>query len=202
MGRRTEFALDSAISQSLVRHAVTVTVLAWCLVEGAAQQPAAKVTSVDVDFAMAPPGSSVQLPILLDAPPGVRVGTTVNEITFPANRVEFEEVRGGVSADLVEAEVTASVRRDEEDEEHTDNRIVQITVAAKQGTALPNGVLAIVVFKVSEDAPEEPIALKNVVRALSADVPPQSLEPVAGRDGEIEVTLAPPATYACFFYMH
>ncbi len=190
------------ISQSSARHVLTVTVLGWCLVEGTAQQPAEKVTSVDVGFDMATPGSSVTLSIRLNAPPGVRVGTTVNEITFPAKRIEFEEVRGGVSADLVEAEVTASVRRDEEDKENADNRIVQITVAAKPGTALPNGVLATVVFKVSEDAPEELITLKNVVRALSVDAPPQSLESVAGRDGEIDVTLSPPAIYACFFYMH
>lgn len=41
---------SSPMSQSLVRHALTITVLGWCLVEGAAQQPAKKVTSkVDVN---------------------------------------------------------------------------------------------------------------------------------------------------------
>ena len=164
------------------------------------QEAGEQVTRLNMGFDMGIPGSRVSLPIVLSAPKGIRVGTTINEITFPDRWLAFEEVRGGVSADLAEAEVIASVRRDEE---NADNAIVQVTVTARQGEALLDGVVASVVFRVADAAPvDQAIRLTNVARALSTDTPPQPIEPVAGTYGGIELTAEPTPMLACLFYMH
>ena len=160
-------------------------------------QDADKTTSVSLGYDLGLAGRPASLIIELDAPEGVRVGTTVNEVTFPTKWLKFEEVRGEESA---EVKTTSSVKSDPENK---DNSVVQITVTAKQGVVLPNGKIATMVFKVSDDAKgPEVLKLKNVARALSTSVPPSPIEPVTGRDGEIELPDAPPAAYACFFYMH
>ena len=154
-------------------------------------------TTVDVGFDMGEPGLTVSLPIQLNAPEGIQVGTTVNEVAFPAQYLQFEEVRPGAFA---EAEVTASLKEDAENE---DNTIVQVTVTAKPGETLPNGVAAFIVFKITDEAPgHETLKLRNVARALDTSVPPSPVEPVTGRDGEIELLGSTPAVIICFFYLH
>ena len=161
------------------------------------QEAGEKVTRVDVGYDIGTAGLTVSLPIELNAPDGIRVGTTVNEVAFPTKWLQFEEVRG---APLVEAEVTANLKHDGE---NTDDAIVQIAVTGKQGMALPNGIIASVVFKISAEAKgPQALKLRNAARALSANAPPDPIEPVTGRDGEIELLDVPPAAVACFFYMH
>ena len=161
------------------------------------QEAGEKATNVNLGYDLGLAGRPASLIIELNAPDGIRVGTTVNEVTFPTKWLKFEEVRGEASA---EVEATANVKTDPGDK---DNAVVQITVTAKQGASLPNGVIATLAFKVSDDAKGPAVLkLKNVARALSADVPPGPIEPVTGRDGEIELPDAPPTAYACFFYMH
>jgi hypothetical protein len=164
----------------------------------AAQDAGDKVTSVDVGFDMGEPGATVSLSIDLNAPDGVAVGTTVNEITFPIKLVAFEEAR---SATGVDADVKAAVTPDPE---HADNAIVQITVTARPGAVLSNGSVATAVFKIAEGAQAEALKLKNVARAWNTASPPAPITPVTGKDGEIELVGSgtAPAVVVCFFYMH
>ena len=161
------------------------------------QEGGERVTTVDVGFDMGEPGLTVSLPIQLDAPDGIQVGTTVNEVAFPAQYLQFEEVRPGA---FTEAEVTASLKQDEENE---DNTIIQVTVTALPGKTLPNGVAAFMVFQIIAEAPgHQLLKLRNVARALDTSVPPSPIEPVTGRDGEIELLGSTPAVIICFFYLH
>ena len=76
-------------------------------------------------------------------------------------------------------------------------------MTAKQGIALANGIVAILVFKVAEEPPEhQAFKLRNVARALGTDDPPSPIEPVTGSDGEIELFGSAPPVAACFSYMH
>ena len=166
----------------------------------AAQEGAEEVTKLDLGFDIGMPGNRVSIPIVLNAPDGIRVGMTLNEITFPAKWLEFEEVQSGSSADLADAQASAAVKRDDQNAENT---ILEVKVAGKEGTMIPNGVVASVVLRISEEAPvDQEIKLTNRARALSADNPVRPIEPIAGRDGGLEVIAAPPAIYACFFYRH
>ena len=161
------------------------------------QEGGEEVTTVDVGFDMGEPGFSVSLAIQVKAPDGIQVGTTVNEVAFPSQFLQFEEVRVGPYA---EAEVTASLKQDEENE---DNMIVQVTVTAKEGQTIPNGVAAFMVFTIINEAPgHQLLKLRNVARALNTSVPPSPIEPVTGRDCEIELLSTTPAVIICFFYLH
>jgi hypothetical protein len=164
---------------------------------GLVQDSAGKVTRVDVGYDLGMPGRTASLIVELSAPDGVRVGSTVNEIEFPTRWLLFEEVKADP---LAQAEVTADLKSDPANK---DSAVVHLTITAKQGAALSNGILATLVFKVSDDAKgPETVKLRNVARAFGASVPPSPIEPVAGKDGEIELIGLPPTAYACFFYMH
>jgi hypothetical protein len=80
---------------------------------------------------------------------------------------------------------------------------VQITVTGKNGAPLPNGLLASIVFKVTDDARgPQVVKLANAARAFAPGAGTAPLDGVAGKDGEIELLAVEPAVIACFFYMH
>ena len=102
-----------------------------------------------------------------------------------------------MSAQAASAEVRAVV---EVDEQNPEDSVVTVTVSTPEGQFIPSGVIADLAFTISEDAAvEQIIKLKNVVRALTTDNRP--VDPIAGTEGEIQVTATPPI-FACFFYMH
>jgi hypothetical protein len=181
------------------RILAVLTIAAWGLsgagLAGAAAQEAAKATSVDVGNDAAEPGDRATLPIMLAAPDGVRVGTTINEITFPVKVLSFEEAL----ADHPQVRVTAKAKPDPENASHSR---VEVTVTDKEGGALPPGLLASAVFRVAKDAPAGAVTLKNVPRALAPGADAKPIAGVAGRSGEIEVMGGEPKVFACFFYMH
>ena len=77
-----------------------------------------------------------------------------------------------------------------------------MTVSTRQKGAIPSGMIADLVFTISEDAPIElTIPLGNVVSALTTDDPPRPVDPITGKGGEIVVSATSPV-FACFFYMH
>ena len=157
----------------------------------------AEETTVDLGFDIGEAGLEVSLPIQLKAPDGVQVGTTLNDVAFPTQWLQFQTVRVGPSTN---AEVAASLKLDAENQ---GEEIVQVTVTTAQGTTLTNGIVAFVVFKVADEVQgHQTIKLKNVARALNTSVPPSPIEPVTGRDGEIELLASAPVVFACFFYLH
>ena len=172
-------------------------VAATCLFAGGwRQSDAPKVTTLNVGYDLGTPGANVTLAIELVAPEGVEVGTTLNELSFSAKRLTFVEVRPGGG----EVEATGTLKSDPGNPEDS---ILQVRVTARQGASLPNGVVASVVFKVSDEAKEQgTLKLKNSPSALSNSNPPVPIAPLEGRDGEVELLGAPPAAYACDFYMH
>ncbi len=164
-----------------------------------AQEEGRKVTSLDLGFDTHMPGHEVFIPLILDVPEGVEVETAISEVTFPNQLLSFNEVASGLSAQAVNAEVRAVV---EVDEQNPEDSVVTVTVSTAKGQFIPSGVIADLAFTISEDAAvEQTIKLRNVVRALTTDDPPGSVDPIAGTEGEIQVTATPPI-FACFFYMH
>ena len=137
--------------------------------------------------------------IVLQAADGVEVGTTISEVTFPNKLLTFEDVRKGLSAEASSAEISAVETVDDQNREYS---TVKVTISSPPGGAIANGIVADLVFTISEDAPlEEAIELKNVAMVLTTDDPPNSVEPITGKTGEVLVTASPPI-FACFFYMH
>ena len=162
-----------------------------------AQEEVRKVTTLNLGFDVHQPGHEVFIPLILDVPDGAEVETAISEVTFPNQLLSFNEVASGLSAQAASAEVRAVV---EVDEQNPEDSIVTVTVSTPEGQFIPSGVIADLAFTISEDAAvEQTIKLKNVVRALTTDDRP--VDPIAGTEGEIQVTATPPI-FACFFYMH
>ncbi len=161
--------------------------------------PRRRAVRLDLGFAQSPPGSHVSIPITLTLPRGVEIGSAINEITFPAQLLSFQEVRKGLAAEMVEAEVTTEVKQDDQDRERS---ILKVTIRSKTGMAIPRGVLIDLVFNVSEQAQlGETLVLKNAASAVNLEDPPQPIDPITGDDGEVAIDEAAIA-FACFFYMH
>ncbi len=190
----------------LLRFLPAMTLISLSLVGGTgtatAQEegPSGRRTArLDLGFAQSPPGSHVSIPLTLTLPRGVEVGGATNEITFPAQLLSFQEVRKGLAAEMVEAEVTTEVKQDDEDPESS---VLKVTIVSKAGMAIPRGVLIDLVFNISEQAQlGETLLLKNAASAVSPDDPPQPVDPVAGDDGRILIDEAA-IVFACFFFMH
>ena len=161
-------------------------------------QETGQVTSLDLGFDTEQPGHEVIMPLILDLPEGVEVGTLVSQITFPTQQLSFVEVTPGLSAQAAGAEVSAVETVDDQNPENT---IITVT-ASTNGGAIPSGMIADLIFTISEDSSlEMTVTLENEVSAFTTEDPPRPVEPVAGRAGEILVTATPPV-FACFFYMH
>ncbi len=178
---------------------VAAIVLGACVI-AAGQDSTETPTTVDAGFDSGVLGKRVLVSLTLTAPDGVRVGMTANEVTFPRNLLHFDEALPGLSAGLVGADVAATVRTDDQ---RADNTVVEVTVTGKKGSAIPNGVVAILAFTLAENAPpDKTVTLPNRARAMSADDPPRPIQPVSGKAGEVEMLAAPPTIISCFFYMH
>ncbi len=160
--------------------------------------PRRRAARLDLGFGQSPPGSHVSIPLTLTLPRGLEMGSTTNAITFPAQFLSFQEVRKGLAAEMVEAEVTTEVKQDDQD---PDSSILKVTIESKNGMAIPRGVLLDVVFNISEQAQlGETLVLKHAASAVNLEDPPQPIEPLTGDDGEIVIDEAA-IVFACFFYM-
>ncbi len=203
---RTGQEMGNMNSTPFRRILLAMTLISLSLVPGTgtatAQEegtPRRRAARLDLGFGQSPPGSHVSIPITLFLPRGVEIGSAINEITFPAQLLSFQEVRKGLAAEVVEAEVTTEVKQDDQDPESS---ILKVTIEGKAGMAIPRGVLVDLVFNISEQAQlGEILVLKNVASAVSPDDPPRPVDPVTGSDGEIVIDETA-IVFACFFYMH
>jgi hypothetical protein len=142
------------------------------------------------------PGKSTLISLSVRAREGVAVSKVVSEISYRGDVLLFQEVIRGLSAEAVQADVKAIARpRDGE------NASVEVTVTAKEGSEIPNGVIADLRFKVADDAPTGTtvtLSHKGSVWAKGA-MEPIDMVKVTGSKIEISATAPLPA---CFFYMH
>ncbi len=146
------------------------------------------------------PGRQVFVPLVLGASEEFQVGTLVSEILFPNALLSFEGVTIGESADLVEAEPTASVQADDENPEQSR---LTVTIASSQGKAIPSGLLAYLTFQVSDQAKVgDAMILEHTASASSLENPLHFLDPITARRATIEVNIFDTPFFSCLFYMH
>ena len=143
------------------------------------------------------PGGQITLILVLSAPTGRPIGSAVSQVHFPGSILSFREARDGLSALAVDAEVRAAAKEQAGDGGES---LLEVTVSSREGKAIPNGILAELVFEVSADAADGMITLKNVARAFTPDEPPGAVEPVSGNQEMVQISKT--ALFACFFYMH
>ena len=174
---------------------------------------------VELGFDQSVPGEQTFIPIALTPVPGANIGKIVTEIIFSSHLLTFEEARKGspvifwagllvvllgcsgpraLGAQSIDAEVSTRVK---EDEENSENSILEVTITSKTGEAIPGGTLVFLTFRIALEAPRaHMIKLENRSQAMSTDDPPEPVE-LTTAGGEIE-NLDIAAVFACFFYMH
>ena len=182
--------------KSLVLAALVAAAWMGAPVLAAPQQSAPPALNLSSDIEG--PGWEVSITVNLRVPEGVGVGKAVSEIRYPGKALEFIEAMRGLSAEAVGAEVTASTEALDEG-----TSILTVSITAKEGESIPQGVLADLRFMISEEVPadETTIPLINQVSAWSDEIPPNPIESITGEDGAVTISADPPL-FACFFYMH
>ena len=153
---------------------------------------------LSLGFDKSDPGNQAFIGIILSTQGDVEIGRIVAEITFPRQFLAFEEARGGLPIKAINAELSAEVRIDDSNSE---NSVLEVVIASTTGAAISAGILAYLTFTLLPEAPTQHIIeLKNKAEAFTTDDPPEPVE-LSTTNGEIE-SLATPALFACFFYMH
>ena len=153
---------------------------------------------VELGFDQSVPGEQTFIPIALTPVPGANIGKIVTEIIFSSHLLTFEEARKGSPVKSIDAEVSTRVK---EDEENSENSILEVTITSKTGEAIPGGTLVFLTFRIALEAPRaHMIKLENRSQGMSTDDPPEPVE-LTTAGGEIE-NLDIAAVFACFFYMH
>ena len=184
------------LGKSLVLVAFAASALMCGQVVASPQESAGP--SLDLSSDIEGPGWEVTITVNLRVPEDVRVGKAISEITYPIKTLEFIEAIRGLSAEAVEAKVTAVTEALD-----GDSSILRVTIAAKEGESIPQGIVADLRFKIFEEVPADDttVPLINQVFAWSDEIPPIPIESITGEDGAVTISSNPPV-FACFFYMH
>jgi len=153
---------------------------------------------LSLGFDKSDPGNLAFIGIIFSTQGEVEIGRIVAEITFPRQLLSFEEARAGLPIKAINAELSAEVR---DDDSNPENSVLDVVIASTTGAAIPAGTLANLTFTLLPEAPTQHIIeLKNKAEAFTTDDSPEPVE-LSTTNGEIE-SLATPALFACFFYMH
>jgi hypothetical protein len=165
---------------------------------GAVQQESGTGDRLSLGFDKSDPGNQAFIGIIFSTQGKVKIGKIVAEISFPRQLLFFEEAREGLPINSIGAELSAEVKSDDSNSE---NSILEVVIASTTGAAIPAGTLANLTFTLLPEAPtQHVIELKNKAEAFTMGDPPEPVE-LSTTNGEIE-SLATPALFACFFYMH
>lgn len=140
------------------------------------------------------PGQPISLPLYLSAPGQANIGELTLEISLPSPLLTFSEVERAFLAEQVEAKLSADV---------IESKIrVKASVPEGKGNPLPEGLIAFVKFKVSQEAKAG--ELKVLVEKVEMkDLEGKPIKTAGKAEGQINVIPKEMAPLAgCFFYMH
>ncbi len=186
---------------------VKVTILCvWLVLAGAAaapaqEPPAEPKATLSIQNAMAPPEWELRVPVTLTVPDVLQIGRLKTRITYPTNMIDFQKVQA--TNTLKEAGYDLKV--DIAKPTGTAGSVQVETVAAFQkGKRLPSGIIAILVFKVANDAKEgDSFALTaEDVHAWGLKAGSGEVKVVAEVAATVTVSPAGLPIFNCFFYMH
>jgi len=175
-------------------------------------QSAAQAPRVSLAEIKTTPGSSLMMPLSLTPDPKNPLRSVTVEIEFVSKSLVFQKTTRGLAAEIVNADVQASLTEGPADDKGLKHAKIRLTAslpepAAKEG--LPDGLLAYLLFQVSPDA--QPLSIKltpAVVAASDLSTPPKKIASVGADPGIVVVEaledvyqrLAP--QIACFFFTH
>lgn len=159
----------------------------------------AKVT-VSIRDTAAPPEWELSIPVSIKVAADAEVGRLSMRLIYPVKALKYTSVRATEALKDAGFNVTASAPKITGDSAAL---ALDIRAAGQKQTALPSGTVAIVVFRVTKNAPEKswPITVRDVeARGVLPDSP--RLTAAAANPGKFTVTPPGLPILSCFFYMH
>ena len=171
------------------------------VVPPAASQKPASVSLGDVSSL---PNSQVSVPLYFTPPssPDVSVGRLRATIRFENQAVTFLKADKGI---ILESMLGRLEVKQEGDSENPQGAILRVEISSDGKEHLREGILALLMFSINEDAPAgTKVALQlRDLKADSLDSPTQAIEPLAAKDGSIQVIRPEETPYvSCFFFTH
>lgn len=179
---------------------------------GALQSVSEQAPRVSLTEVSATPGASLMVPLAFTPDPKNPLRSVAVDIEFVSNSLTFQKASPGLGAELVNANIQASVSEGEPDDKGLKRATLRVTASlpgASPKEGLPDGLLAYLLFQVSQDAKPFKITLTpTVVSAQDLSTPPRKVANVAAEPGAVIIEslddvyqrLAPQV--ACFFFSH
>ena len=151
-----------------------------------------------------PVSTSLSIPVYLDAPSAIKLGSLTFEVAYPKNAFSFAKVEKGflLQSGRYTVEARSSPRSSEGEWE-----TVQIEISSQAETpeksSLPNGLLAYMVFEVPENTEPGLVTLQNqIVSAHTIEGQLLSKDLYVTEDQVVTILGPDMILIACFFYMH
>lgn len=174
----------------------------------AAQEPAAPAPAVQdakvvvtIGDTAAPPEWELSVPVALKVSDDASVGRLSLRVVYPSKALTYASVRASETLKKAGFGVTGATPK-----VTGDNGEVAVTIQPAAGAKhepLPSGTVAIVVFKVSKDAPEKTWPMSAAGVQAWGDLPDApKVAAAAGPAGKFMVTPPGLPILSCFFYMH
>ena len=193
------------------RFSVLILLLSPSL-RAATQSAAEQVPRVSLGEIKGTPGSSVMMPLSLTADPKTPLRSLTVDIEFVSKSLIFQKTSLGIAAELVNAKIQASVAKEATDENGLKHVTLRVTASLPDPapqTGLPDGLLAYLLFEISQEA--QPFRIRLTPAAVTADDlsdPPKEVANLASDPGLVVIEssqalfdqMAPPI--ACFFFSH
>ena len=207
-----------------MRKGVQKRVVLWLAVVGAllpmpAQLHAAALQSVSEQVPRVSlaeisgnPGASLMMPLSLTPDPKNPLRSLTVDIEYVSNSLIFQKASRGLAAELANADIQTNLTEGKPDDKGLKRAKLRVTASLPEPSpkeGLPHGLLAYLLFQVSQDAKPFLITLvPTVVSANDLSTPPKEVANVGAKPGVVSVEsldatydrLAPAVT--CFFFTH
>ena len=178
---------------------------------GVLQSASERVPRVSLGEVSTTPGANLMVPLVLTPDPENPLRSLTVDIEFVSKSLIFQKISPGMAAELVNADIQANLTEGEPDDKGLKRAKLRVAASLPESNpkeGLPEGLLAYLLFQVSQDAKPVLIQLTpTVVLAEDLSTPPKKVASVAAEPGLVIVEaldtlyerLVP---IACFFYMH
>jgi len=175
------------------------------------QSASERVPRVSLAHISTRPGAILMVPLSLAQDLENPLRSLTVDIEFVSKSLIFQKISPGMAAELVNADIQANLTEGEPDDKGLKRTKLRVAASFSESDpkeGLPEGLLAYLLFQVSQDAKPVLIQLTpTVVLAEDLSTPPKKVASVAAEPGLVIVEaldtlyerLVP---IACFFYMH
>ncbi|MBI4481063.1 MAG: hypothetical protein HY651_13675 [Acidobacteria bacterium] len=150
-------------------------------------------------------GEDVMMPLYFTPDPKVPLRSLTVEIDYVSNNLKFDGASKGLAAENTGVQVSAAVDNGKPDDKGLSRAKLRVTTSLADPAnqdGLPEGMLAYLIFRVSNDA--KPFAIKLNTSLVSAeDLQNRKVTKVSAQPGLITVeTFEAIPTPTCFFFTH